>query len=41
MMFWFVFTVVNYVLATHTAALYCWLAWLIKGRKRKNPEAIL
>jgi len=41
MMFWFVFTVVNYVLATHTAALYCWFAWLIKGRKRKNPEAIL
>ena len=30
MMFWFVFTVVNYVLATHTAAIYC----LISGRIR-------
>lgn len=40
MMFWFVFTVVNYVLATHTAALYCWCAWLIKGRNRKRAEAI-
>ena len=41
MLFWFIFTVMNYLLATHTAALYCWFAWLIKGRKRKNPEAIL
>jgi len=41
MMFWFVFTIINYLLATHTAALYCWFAWLIKGRKRKRPGAIL
>lgn len=41
MLFWFIFTAMNYLLATHTAALYCWFAWLIKGRKRKRSEAIL
>jgi len=37
MLFWFVYTVSNYLLATHTAALYCWLAWII--RKRRKPSA--
>jgi len=37
MLFWFVYTVVNYLLAIHTAALYCWLAWVI--RKRRTPSA--
>jgi len=37
MLFWFVYTVSNYLLATHTAAIYCWLAWII--RKRRTPSA--
>jgi len=35
MLFWFIFTVVNYLLAIHTAALYSWMAWLV--RKRRKP----
>ena len=36
MMFWFVFTVVNYLLATHTAAMYCLITWLIRNRRSEK-----
>lgn len=35
LLIWFIFTVVNYLLAIHTAALYCWISSLV--RKRRKP----
>ena len=41
MLYWFVFTVTNYILATHMAAIYCWVTWLMNKRKSNASEAIL